>query len=189
MDLSVSVRLNGLDRAGVWNGRYDIPARDGVGFGLSELTLLSPASHKLPVYDVFQKGEPVFGTEPAQAMADPLGDEATGRPPLYTRGGFPREVPLLAQVQVVAPPPSPPAGGESPLRMDWELIPDAGGVTVAPPVNYRRLRMLDGGTRLDVMVDLDLAEVLPGAYTLRLTAMDLANSASDTRFFPITISE
>jgi hypothetical protein len=188
LDLSVSVRLNGLDRAGSWNGRWEIPSRVSAGFGLSELALLSPAAGKLPVYDVFQKGEPIFGTEPARTLDDPLGDEAAGRPPLYTRGDVPRAMPLLAQIQVVAPPAAPPEGEASPLRLDWELIPDAGGVALAPPVNYRRLQMLDDGKRLDVMVAIDLAEVLPGTYTLRLTAMDLVSSSSDTRFFPITVA-
>ena len=186
VELSLKVRLNGLGRSGDWGGRHQIPVRPDGLFGLSELALLSPAARKLPVYDVFQRGEAVFGTDPPGPLPDPLGEDAAGRPPLYLRGGFPRDVPLLAQVQVLAPPPG--GGQESPLRMDWELIPSTGGVAVAPPVNYRRLQMVEQGRRLDIMVDLDLAAVDPGDYTLRLTAQDLVNDATDIRFYPISVS-
>ena len=47
---------------------------------------------------MFIKGDKVFGTDPGAPLPDPLGGETAGRPPLYVVGGFPREVPLLAQV-------------------------------------------------------------------------------------------
>jgi hypothetical protein len=71
--------------------------------------------------------------------------------------------------------------------MDWELIPSAGGEAIAPPIRYRRLQMLDQGRLLDVMVDMDLTEVAPGGYTLRLTAENLTDQSKDVRSFPITV--
>ena len=155
-------------------------------FALTEVALLFATSQTPLVYDVFRRGEIVFGSDPPSRFPDPLGDYATGRPPMYIGGGFPRSVPLLAQVGIIAPPES--AGEESPLRMDWELIPSVGGVVVAPPVTYRRLNLEDDGRRLDILVDLDLAAVDPGDYTLRLTAQNLLNDAKDIRFYPFSIS-
>ena len=136
---------------------------------------------------MFRQEELVFGSEPPSTFPDPLGSEAGGRPPLYVDGDIPRDIPLLAQVRVTSPPPAVPEQ-QSPLRMDWELVPSAGGDAIAPPVKYLRLAMLDGGQLLDVMVDLDLAAVAPGDYTLRLTAEDLVHNMTDTRSYPITLA-
>jgi hypothetical protein len=105
---------------------------------------------------------------------------------MYIEGGFSRGVPLLAQV-VVTRPPAPTDDMASPLSMDWEMIPAGGGDPLAPPVQYRRLRMLDSGAVLDVMVDLDLKTVPPGDYTLRLTARNLVSQASEERARHVTI--
>ncbi len=73
------------------------------------------------------------------------------------------------------------------MRMDWELLPAAGGETLAPPVRYRRMEMRNGNALLDVVVDLDLGQVEPGEYTLRLTAENLVTPGKDVRSLPITV--
>jgi VWFA-related protein len=186
LDLSVELRINGQNRSGEWRSAITVPVRGDESFGLTDLGLLNPASAAPLVYDVFVKGDTIAGTQPPSTLPDPLGSETAGRPPLYIDGGFSRSVPLLAQVNVTAPP----AATEelpSPLSMDWELIPAGGGDAFAPPVQYRRLRMLGNGALLDVMVDLNLKEVPPGDYTLRLTARNLVSQAGDERARHVTI--
>ena len=94
---------------------------------------------------------------------------------------------LLAQVQVTA---APRAGssGESPLRLDWELLPAAGGSPVAPPIRYRRLEMREDGT-LDVVAEISLEGVGAGEWVLRLTAESLATGEKDARTAPIAIAK
>jgi hypothetical protein len=95
-------------------------------------------------------------------------------------------MPLLVQTRVTAPPPPSP-DHPSPLALDWELLPAAGGDPVAPPVQYRRLQLLDEGAMLDVMVDLDLRDVPPGEYALRVTARNLVDEGEDVRSRPLSI--
>jgi hypothetical protein len=83
---------------------------------------------------------------------------------------LPSQVPLLVQTAVLAPPPPSEDGGESQLRLDWELVPHQAGETLAPPIRYRRLEPSREGQLLDVVADLDVSDVEPGGYTLRLTA-------------------
>jgi hypothetical protein len=187
LDLEVVIRLNGQRRSGSWRSRLQVPGRDSALFGLTDLTLLHPTQPVPLIYDVFIKGEAVLGTEPPAVLADPLGSESQGRPPLYLDGAFPRKIPLIAQVRVTSPPPPSPEQ-RSPLGMDWELLPSAGGDALAPPVRYRRLQLIEEGGQLDVMVDLDLSQVEPGDYTLRLTARNLVEEGQDVRSFPITVA-
>jgi VWFA-related protein len=187
LDLEISITLNGQDRSGTWRSQVRVPGRENDAFGLTDLTLLHPAEKTPLVYDVFIKGDAVFGTQPAEVLEDPLGGEVQGRPPMYLRGAFSRGVPLIAQVRVTAPP-HPSAEQQSPLGMDWELLPAEGGDALAPPVRYRRLQLIQDGEFLDVMVDLDLSQVEPGDYTLRLTARNLVEAGEDVRSYPITVA-
>jgi hypothetical protein len=187
LDLSVGLRVNGLERSGRWEARLPVPERRSDAFGLTDLALLHPADPTPLVYDVFLKGDKVFGTQPLSALPDPLGQDAAGRPALYVDGEVSRQVSLLAQVQVMAPPAAS-STQRSPLRMDWELVPASGSEVLAPPVRYRRLQMVDQGRLLDVMIDLDLADVAPGDYTLRLTAQNLLDQSTDVRSVPVQIA-
>ena len=72
--------------------------------------------------------------------------------------------------------------------MDWEMVPADGGSPIAPPVRYRRLEMLEDGRLLDVLVDLNLAGVPPGEYTLRLTAENLLDHKTEVRAHPISLT-
>lgn len=184
--ISVSVRLNGLDRSGQWAATLPVPARDGTRFGLTEIATLAPG-HAIPVvFDVFAKRENVTGTVPSAPVADPLGADARGRPPAYVTGSLASAEPLLAQVGVTA---APRAGssGESPLRLDWELLPASGGSPVAPPVRYRRLEMRDDGM-LDVVAEIALSGLDAGEWVLRLTAENLATREKDSRSAPLRIA-
>jgi len=94
---------------------------------------------------------------------------------------------VLAQVAVVQPPPVE-AGESSPLRLDWEFVPDAGGEAFAPPVRYRRLKLAPDGGRLEVVADLDVSAVPPGSYQLRVVAEDLVRGGSVVRSAPVTLA-
>jgi hypothetical protein len=48
--------------------------------------------------------------------------------------------------------------------------------------------MLEDGRLLDVLVDLNLAGVPPGEYTLRLTAENLLDHTKDVRAHPISLT-
>lgn len=187
LELSAELRLNGLDRSGAWRAGLRVPDRGTDRFGLTDLTLLHPAADAPLVYDVFRKGEAVAGTDPPAPLPDPLGTETAGRPAFYVEGGIPRNVPLLVQTRVTAPPPPAP-DRQSPLALDWELVPSAGGEPIAPPVQYRKLQMIGEGAFLEVLVDLDLREVPPGDYTLRLTARNLVAGGEDVRSAPVSIT-
>jgi VWFA-related protein len=185
VDLTVDVRLNGQARAGRWQATTKIPRRATDGFGLTDLAVFSHVDPTPLVYDVFLKNQNVLGTHPPSEMDDPV--KAAGVASPYLTGDFSKGDPLLAQVQVAAPPPPTPEQ-QRPLSMDWELIPSGGGEPLAPPVQYRQLQMLDDGRMLDVIVDLNLGEVAPGEYTLRLTAVNLLDQSRDVRTLAIKIS-
>jgi VWFA-related protein len=187
LELTAELRLNGLDRSGSWTATADVPARDPARFGLTDLTLLYPVENAPLVYDVFRKGEAVAGTDPPVPLPDPLGTETAGRPAFYVEGAISRNMPLLVQTRVTAAPPPAP-DRQSPLALDWELIPAAGGEPIAPPVQYRKLQMIGEGAFLEVLIDLDLRGVQPGEYRLRLTARNLVGEGEDVRSAPVSIT-
>ncbi len=186
-DLEVTVRLNGRGRDGRWIAAQIVPKRERARFGLTDLAVMHPADSTPLVYDVFRRQDAVAGTRPPAAMPDPLGEGAESRPAHYIDGGYSKGVPLLAQIQITSPPP-PSEATPSPLRMDWELIPGAGGESIAPPVQYRRLQMDAENRMFDVVAMLDLKAIAPGAYTLRLTAANLIDDDSVERSVPLVIT-
>jgi hypothetical protein len=187
VELSAELRLNGMDRDGRWHTALSIPQRDTTRFGLTDLTLLYPGDQAPLVYDVFRKNGTVAGTEPPSALPDPLGNETAGRPAFHVGGPVSRNVPLLIQTRVAAPP-APAPERQSPLALDWELIPGNGGEPVAPPVQYRKLQLVEAGAFLEVLIDLDLRNVEPGDYTLRVTARNLVGEGEDVRETPLSVS-
>lgn len=188
VEFEVRVRQTGAGRSGVWKATVEVPQQDPATFGIAGLTLLDPSDSAPLVFDVFAKDEAIPGAPEGAALPDPLGSEAgAGRPNSLLRGRFPRGVPLLAQVHVLSPP-SPSPDAETPLRMDWELIPENGGEALAPPVTYRRVRPDPDGNFLDVILSLDLKSVEPGAYTLRLTAVNLIDASSATGSYDLTLT-
>ncbi len=176
-DVIVEVEAPKLSRLGRWQDTVRVPKVPLGEFGVRGLALLSPGNQTLGLYDVFRSKQPVPGTEPVRALADPMGDPR-GRPPIVVDETVARDVPLLAQIGISAPPP-PRADGQSPLRIDWELLPEGGGETLAPDVQYRRLELKPDGAWLDVVAQLDLTSVPAGRYSLRVSAaeIDSANFA------------
>lgn len=188
MDLEIRVRLNGQGRVGVWSENVSVPVQDPTSFGLAGLTLLDPSDTAPLVFDVFAKKAEIPGAPAGMTLPDPLGTEAgAGRPNSLLRNRFPRSVPLLAQVHVLSPP-TPKAGEQFPMRMDWELVPKAGGEALAPPITYRRSRPDPLGMFLDVIIDLDLKAVEPGDYILRLTAVNLETSSEAIGSYELTLT-
>ncbi len=186
-DLAVFVRFNGLDRSGNWSGLVEVPARPTNRFGLTDLALFAPADAVPVVFDVFRAGETISGTVPPSPLEDPLGAWAGARPAGYFGGPMVRGLPLVACVGVVEPPRAV-SGEPSPLRMDWELLSDAGGAPIAPPIRYRRLEPSKNSRMLEVVADIDLGSVPAGAYTLRLTAENLRTHVSDSRRVAVQVA-
>jgi hypothetical protein len=149
--------------------------------------LLDSAASEPLLFDVFRAREVIGGPAPHDPIADPLGPDDGRRPPAYTGGAFRRGTRLLVQAGVVKPP-APTVALANPLRLDWELLPTSGGAALAPPIRYRRLQLREGENLLDVVADLDLHEVPPGVYTLRLSAGDLVTGESDSRNAPLNVA-
>lgn len=184
--LEVGFRVNGLSFLVPWSTDVEVPRMPAGEFGIAGLVVMSPADRTPLVFDAFYGESPVHSAGGARRVDDPLGRERAGRPPEYLSGPVSPRVPLLVQARVAEPPPGQ-ANGESPLRMDWELIPATEAEPLAPPVRYRRIQMIEDGRALDVVVDLDLTGVEPGSYQLRLTAMDLVGETTDTRSVPLVV--
>jgi hypothetical protein len=178
--IELHVDLVEIGRSAVWSDTVVVPSRGTGQFGLGELLVFAPTDRTPNVFDVFRTRQPVPGTRPERAIADPLGP-SKGRPPVYSGGVLPRHIPLLVQTGVLAPPPPAEETGKSQLRLDWELVPHEAGETLAPPIQYRRLAPSDDGKLLDVVADLDVSEVEPGGYTLRLTATNTVTGEREIR--------
>jgi len=187
VDLRVDLRLNGLGKSGSWSAPVVVPERRGDRFGLTDLAVFAPMDRAPLILDIFRQNKPVITSAEPVPFPDPWGADATGRPPSYVDGSLPSKAPVLAQVAVVQPPPVE-AGESSPLRLDWEFVPDAGGEAFAPPVRYRRLKLAPDGGRLEVVADLDVSAVPPGSYQLRVVAEDLVRGGSVVRSAPVTLA-
>lgn len=183
----VHLRLNGLDREAAWTREVRVPSWGDATFGLADLVVFAPLDRTPLVFDAFFGQQTVHAASGAIAMADPLGAREGGRSTTYVGGTLPTAVPLVVQTRVVAPP-APPADGSSPLRLDWELVPAAGGDSAFPPVRYRRVQPVDGGASLDVVVDLDVSGVPPGDYRLRLSAEDLVGGGTAVAESPVILA-
>ncbi len=188
LDLRVDLRLNGLGRSGSWSGSIHVPSLSYASFGLTDLTLMNPRPEaQLPVlFDVFASKEPVHGTTPPATCPDPLGDPK-GRPVAVVDGAVDASVPLLVQVGVTGPPPAKP-GAESPLVLDWEILPEGETRFLAPPVRYRRLEMSPSKDYFDVVAELDLRKIPAGRHTLRIRAENRDTGQVEFRIAPLRVA-
>ncbi|RMG46441.1 MAG: VWA domain-containing protein [Acidobacteria bacterium] len=173
LELEIAVRT-GSGAEGRWRRIVAVPARSRVAFGITRPVLLEDPPTALPVYDVFGSGAPIPGAGRDTAGEVPPLAPGPGRPLPVVRGlsAVPAGSPVPVAISVLAPPP-PPAGEGSPLRLDWELVPEGGGASaepLLPPVTYRLLAMRDEGHRLDILAVLDLRSVPAGDYSLRVIA-------------------
>jgi len=184
-EIDLNLHAPGLRRLGHWKKTVPVPATDLFHFALTDLSLMSPATRAPLIFDVFLQQQPIAGNATSTSLPDPLGD-ARGRPPVWAGGTVSASQPLLVQVGVVKPPPQLEEGA-SPLEMEWELTPTAGGVPISLPVSYRRLEFAPDGSWLDVVAQLDLSEAPAGKYTLKMKATRLATSTELSREVPIEL--